>query len=52
MGDVDVQADGQRIGALRPGRSITVGLGGDEVHLATFPEASFFRRYREKFGRP
>lgn len=52
VGDVDVQADGQRIGALRPGRSITVGLGGDEVHLATFPEASFFRRYREKFGRP
>jgi NAD+ kinase len=52
VGDVEVQADGQRIGALRPGRSITVGLGGSEVHLATFPEASFFRRYREKFGRP
>ena len=52
VGDVDVQADGQRIGVLRPGRSITVGLTGDEVHLATFPEASFFRRYREKFGRP
>jgi NAD+ kinase len=52
VGDVDVQADGQRIGALHPGRSITVGLGGAEVHLATFPEASFFRRYREKFGRP
>ena len=52
VGDVDVQADGQRIGALHPGRSITVGLSGAEVHLATFPEASFFRRYREKFGRP
>jgi NAD+ kinase len=52
VGDVDVQADGQRIGVLAPGRSITVGLGGSEVHLATFPEASFFRRYREKFGRP
>ncbi len=52
IGDCDVQADGQRIGVLRPGRSITVGLGGSEVHLATFPEASFFRRYREKFGRP
>ena len=51
-GDVDIQADGQKIGVLRPGRSITVGLGGSEVHLATFPEASFFRRYREKFGRP
>jgi NAD+ kinase len=52
VGEVDIQADGQRIGALRPGRSITIGLGGSEVHLATFPEASFFRRYREKFGRP
>jgi NAD+ kinase len=52
VGDCDVQADGQRIGVLRPGRSITVGLGGSEVHLATFPEASFYRRYREKFGRP
>ena len=29
VGDVDVQADGQRIGELRPGRSITVGLSGD-----------------------
>jgi NAD+ kinase len=52
VGDCDVQADGQRIGVLRPGRSVTVGLGGSEVHLATFPEASFYRRYREKFGRP
>ena len=37
---------------LPPGRSVTVGLGGQEVHLAIFPESSFFRRYREKFGRP
>lgn len=51
-GDVDVLSDGQRIGALGPGRSITLGLGGSEVRLGTFPEASFFRRYREKFGRP
>lgn len=51
VGDCDVLADGVRIGVLAPGRSITVGLGGDEVHLAIFPEASFFRRYREKFGR-
>lgn len=51
-GDCDVLADGQRVGSLRPGRSITVGMGGSQVHLATFPEASFFRRYREKFGRP
>jgi NAD+ kinase len=52
VGDCELQADGQRIGVLRPGRSVGVGLGGAEVHLATFPEASFFRRYREKFGRP
>lgn len=52
VGDCDVLADGQLIGALRPGRSLSVGLGGSEVHLATFPEKSFFRRYREKFGRP
>ncbi|MCU0307322.1 MAG: NAD(+)/NADH kinase [Thermoleophilia bacterium] len=52
VGDCDVLADGVRIGALHPGRSISVGLGGAEVHLAIFPEASFFRRYREKFGRP
>ena len=51
VGDCELQADGQRIGLLGPGRSVTVGLGGSEVHLATFPEASFFRRYREKFGR-
>jgi len=51
VGDCELQADGQRIGVLGPGRSVTVGLGGAEVHLATFPEASFFRRYREKFGR-
>jgi NAD+ kinase len=52
VGDCELQADGQRIGLLGPGRSVEVGLGGAEVHLATFPEASFFRRYREQFGRP
>ncbi|MEW6582143.1 MAG: NAD(+)/NADH kinase [Actinomycetota bacterium] len=52
VGDCDVMADGQRIGALGPGRSIALGLSGAEVHLAVFPEHSFFRRYREKFGRP
>lgn len=52
VGDCELHADGQRIGVLGPGRSVQVGLGGAEVHLATFPEASFYRRYREKFGRP
>lgn len=50
-GDCDVLADGSKVGTLAPGRQITLGLGGSDVHLATFPEASFFRRYREKFGR-
>jgi NAD+ kinase len=52
VGDCDLLSDGQRIGALRPGRSITITMGGSEVHLGIFPEASFWRRYREKFGRP
>jgi NAD+ kinase len=51
-GDCDVLMDGRRVGGLPPGRSITVGLGDTSVHLATFPEESFFRRYRDKFGRP
>jgi NAD+ kinase len=50
-GDCDLLADGLRIGALGPGRSLSVGLGGNDVHLAIFPERPFFRRYREKFGR-
>lgn len=52
VGDCDILSDGKRVGTLGPGRSITVALGGDDVHLGIFPEASFFRRYREKFGRP
>jgi NAD+ kinase len=50
-GDCDLLADGLRIGELGPGRSLSVGLGGNDVHLAIFPERPFFRRYREKFGR-
>lgn len=51
VGDCDLLADGQLIGKLGPGRSISIGLGGASVHLGVFPEHSFFRRYREKFGR-
>jgi len=39
------------VGELAPGRSISIRLSGPDVHLATFAEASFFRRYRQKFGR-
>ena len=52
VGDCDLLSDGQRIGALRPGRSLTISMGGSEVHLGIFREASYWRRYREKFGRP
>lgn len=51
LGDVDMLVDGQKVGVMLPGESLTLDLSGREVHLATFPEASFFRRYREKFGR-
>jgi NAD+ kinase len=51
VGDCDVLVDGRRVGSLAPARTITIGLDGPEVHLATFPEGSFFRRYRDKFGR-
>lgn len=51
-GDCDIYSDGQRIGALGPGRALTTDLLGAPVHLGIFAESSFFRRYREKFGRP
>lgn len=50
--ECEIYSDGQRIGALGPGRALTVDLLGAPVHLGIFPEVSFFRRYREKFGRP
>ena len=51
VGGCDILADGVKVGTLAPGRQITLGLGGQDVHLAVFEEESFFRRYREKFGR-
>lgn len=51
IGDCDIHSDGQRIGALGPGREITMDLMGAPVRLGIFPENPFFRRYREKFGR-
>ena len=51
VGACDVLSDGKLVGKLEPGRSIEARMGGRDVHLGIFPEASFFRRYREKFGR-
>jgi NAD+ kinase len=51
VGACDMLVDGLKVGELSPGASVTISLSGADVHLATFPEASFFRRYRQKFGR-
>jgi NAD+ kinase len=50
--DVSVQllADGHASGELDPGAAAVVRLGDRPSLLATLPEATFFRRYRETFG--
>jgi len=47
---VSVLADGQRIGELSTGDKVTVGLAEQRSLLATLPEATFVRRYRETFA--
>ena len=47
---VAVLADGHQIGALSAGDSVTVRLAEQRSLLATLPEATFFRRYRETFA--
>jgi NAD+ kinase len=42
--------DGLSIGELAPGESAVVRLNEARSLLATLPEATFFRRYRETFG--
>ena len=50
--DVGVQllADGHASAELAPGGRALVRLGTARSLLATLPEATFFRRYRETFG--
>jgi len=50
--DVGVQllADGHASAELAPGGRALVRLGAARSLLATLPEATFFRRYRETFG--
>jgi NAD+ kinase len=43
-------ADGHQMGQLGKGDSLTVRLAGARSLLATLPESTFFRRYRETFG--
>jgi NAD+ kinase len=44
-----VLADGHRSGALEPERMLVIRLGEQRSLLATLPETTFFRRYRETF---
>ena len=45
-----VLVDGHRIAELEPGAQATIGLGDQYTLLATLPEATFFRRYRDTFA--
>jgi NAD+ kinase len=48
--DVAVIVDGHSIAGLGAGDSVSVRLGERSALLATLPEATFFRRYRETFA--
>jgi NAD+ kinase len=41
--------DGRRLGEIPPDGSATVRLGEQRTRLATLPEVTFFRRYRDTF---
>jgi NAD+ kinase len=49
-GAVAVLADGHKVGELVTGDSVTIRLADQRSLLATLPEATFFRRYRETFA--
>jgi NAD+ kinase len=44
-----VLCDGRRLGELPPGGRVVVSLGEQRSRLATLPEVTFFRRYRNTF---
>jgi len=44
-----VLADGHQSGELVPDRTLSIRLGEQRSLLATLPETTFFRRYRETF---
>jgi NAD+ kinase len=48
--DVAVLVDGHRVGELGEGESVGVRLGEARSLLATLPESTFFRRYRDTFA--
>jgi NAD+ kinase len=47
---VAVIVDGHQVGQLTEGDAMTVQLGEARTLLATLPESTFFRRYRETFA--
>jgi NAD+ kinase len=48
---VDVTTDGRPAGELAPGEQLELRFRDDRVLLAQIPGASFYHRFREKFGR-
>ena len=44
-----VLVDGQRVHELEPGEAVEAGLSEQRSLLATFPESTFFSRYRRTF---
>jgi NAD+ kinase len=47
--DAAVLVDGHAVGALAPDWELSIRLGEQRSLLATLPETTFFRRYRETF---
>ena len=45
-----VLVDGHRVTDLGAGASVSIELGESPALLATLPEITFFRRYRETFA--
>jgi NAD+ kinase len=47
---VTVIVDGHGVGEVEPGASVTIRLAEQRSLLATLPEVTFFRRYRDAFA--
>jgi NAD+ kinase len=48
---VYLTTDGRNVDTLEPGHELDVTFEHDQVLLAQVPGASFYHRFREKFGR-
>jgi NAD+ kinase len=49
--DVEVTTDGRTVTDLQPRRRLDVSFTHGEVLLAQIPGATFYHRFRDKFGR-